>query len=609
MSSSSFVETMGAIPFGNVDEDFAPDMQVLACVSPTTASGSGLASSVPARRPKCQPLPQKGSAKRAKKVQQLKKHCSDEAVLSEESGGEEPGQDAQEQLCRGPGVLQDLFKWPFTYLLKLQENNLADQFLANLKQGIDLETDYSGAGTMEAVADTMNGLARHTEFFIDEQPLQPEQGCKTLRSCDNNDLCQHVLRSAVGVAAPMCVFNDITDRLDSDTLNTMRNVEAEHQKQMDALFAPHQLSASMTLKEAKTVDNELPKKMNNVVSAMMTAMITIMTATTFDLAKTVFCSKHDRLCPLISRQRRPGALTVWAGGVSCLDWTAMGKRSAWSGEGCIATLIWLFYALARKPHVLIIECTPNFDMKFVKRILEPVYNVMYRKLCPTMLGVPSRRLRIWAVCVLAEGIKLQYRFDSDKFDEMFFQKLTTDSSVFLSSHDDDREKVKQAMALRNKMPETDFGGIAWPLTRVMNVGPALRLKGYTYIKNNSIRCSSSSTILCDWNQNPDEICAMGINVAPPLLRCSNLAALQINGTSRVDDDPLIVLAKEHMTIMGWPPHADSPVHHSFQHLVDKLSHKQIKSLMGNAMHMQVAGATLMYVLSAVTFQEPAVNHA
>lgn len=512
-----------------------------------------------------------------------------------------PGRQRVRSTAAPEAPLEALFEWPADYMQTLLRSPYGETLMAHMQAGVELETDYSGAGSVENVAVSINFAA---EFFCGIVEPGVRSGFRTLRSSDVDSVCQHILRCSRGSGDSRCIFGDIRDRAPREVLDHLETLEQQFSSLAKAVSPTGPVADASAPPQQSIAD---------LIKEMLGAMVVYLRTHDFDLSARQWCSQHDRLCPLppspakqtgsaAGAAEQPRPLRVWAGGVSCLDWSTMGKRSGWSGDGCIASLIWFFHILAARPHVVIIECTPLFDVGFVQDILRPHYTVMTTKLCPTMLGSPSRRLRSWTVCVLTEEVKVAYPFGGNIFEQFFFRDVLVDPAECLTATTTERNEIKRGMARRRKMPLDDYGE-PWPCRSVMSQGARMRLSGYQMIVN-SARCRGASTVVIDVNQNPEIACCLGVDEFPVLLRHSNLLVLQLRGAPLPEDDPLSVTAEEHLTIMGWPPPGckSAWVKHAFQHLVPKLAEKQVKALAGNGMHLHVIGAVLFYIISACSLK-------
>ena len=469
-------------------------------------------------------------------------------VAGESLGTPSTASRAAAPLRHGPADAELLFRWPADYFAALKARGLEDIVWLNLKNGIDLETDYSGAGSVENAAGSIGDYATSISPFGD-----PIRGLNTLRSCDHNNMCQHVLRSSVGVASYACVFRDIRERVPTRILAQLEAVVAAHEELCSHALAQPCVKAiepSSGPSCEKVCSQATPNKPDAALRSLE-----------LDLWALQWCTKHDKLCSL-TPERNPDSLLVWVGGLSCLDCSSMGKRSAWNGDGCIRYLIWLFHVLAARPHV-VIECTPLFDIAFVCTILEPMYFVMAMKLCPAMLGAPCRRLRLWIVCVLVGEVDVSYRLDSQEFADIFLSKAARVSGGALAGHRGGEERHKGDHSCGEADAPDDLGK-PWPTADLLPKGAQIRLRGYQMIHRETKKCQQCSTMLVDVNQNPDKVCSIGIDEVHFLSRRSKLLALRCRGVPLPDNDPVLITPQEHLAIMGWPPHEGTLVRHALR---------------------------------------------
>lgn len=439
---------------------------------------------------------------------------------------------------------------------------------------------------MENVADTLNNA-----FFSDNDG----RGFRTLRACDCDRICQRILLASGGgdEAGPrcQCVFTDIRGHIPEQILKKFEEVQKRYAKKLPG--------RNPGCSGAKTAKPDA-QAMKATTDALMRDLIQVLQSEQFSYerdSKLCWCLKHDRLCPLVIPTKE-GCLVIWAGGVSCLDWSTVGLRNGWAGDGCVANMAWFACILACKPHVVIIECTPHYSMTHVRMILEPTYTVMNTKLCPTMFGVPSRRVRSWSVCTLNSAVDVAFPFGGEKFQDLFFRELSVDPACYFTGTQEQREQFKVQLAKRNKTP---CSGQHLPLAQILPMGSWLRMHGYRLLAQ-KLKYANSNSLLFDRNQDPLRVTCLASDVCPTLLRKSNLLALRVAGQDMPDNDPMIILPAEHLTVMGWPPIEGTQVLHAFRHLVPKLSASALRAITGNMMHMKVAGVAMLYIMAACTLK-------
>ena len=78
------------------------------------------------------------------------------------------------------------------------------------------------------------------------------------------------------------------------------------------------------------------------------------------------CARHKQMCPLLGHpcpQDPVGQTVGLVAGMSCFDWSRMGKRKDWLGESTTVLVQFLHEFLRLRPHWAVFECVPQFDEK------------------------------------------------------------------------------------------------------------------------------------------------------------------------------------------------------------------------------------------------------
>ena len=203
------------------------------------------------------------------------------------------------------------------------------------------------------------------------------------------------------------------------------------------------------------------------------------------------------------------------------------------------------------PAIIVQECTPLFDISIMKEILEPAgYNVQHRCVCPTQLGWPGRRKRLWSVSFRADTWQPKFEMASELFERVFFSKVNCSAEVFLTASCDERASITRAAATSRKLPDTQPGGEEWPLEYSMGPGSVSRLEGYKMLAA-SQDTPAVELAVANVKQNPDVVRSLSFNVMPTLLRESDLWVIK---SKKLGIDfgrtPVLIVPSEHLEIMG-----------------------------------------------------------
>ena len=131
-------------------------------------------------------------------------------------------------MLEGPHSLDELHKWPLEFQTRLAklDGDFMEEFWTKAGNGINLISDYSGAGCIEQAAGMIQSSVHMTpgtraasagsqapegQGVVEGNACQAKFRC--LRACDNNVKCQFVLGNHVGPLSPLHVFDDILNRV------------------------------------------------------------------------------------------------------------------------------------------------------------------------------------------------------------------------------------------------------------------------------------------------------------------------------------------------------------------------------------------------------------
>ena len=217
----------------------------------------------------------------------------------------------------------------------------------------------------------------------------------------------------------------------------------------------------------------------------------------------------------------------------------------------------------------------------------------------TSMGILASRHRRWSLW--RRSGSMACGMHDVPFGEIFFRRLDCSFAVYLRApadvlKDDVMTRAMQLMGLsREDLHPLGFA----KAESVLPPGVLGRLRAWRAfaaergVYQHSTKDTAHSSIIVDLNQNV-EWAAMGLDVCLPLLRGAEPYDL-------VSDRPLHIL--ERLLLHGFPAPglADETFakHFPFPSLLRDggLTPGQLKSLTGNGMVLQVAGAVLLYLLS------------
>lgn len=354
-----------------------------------------------------------------------------------------------------------------------------------------------------------------------------------------------------------CVFNDMTQRLPEPI-----------KKELDDLLEH--------IQDSPPEGWETPTHL-----FVQQAAIILDEAPPLDRNATQHCEKHNRPC-LVNPLGTPGATTLLVAGVSCIDYTSMGKRRGIVGEGVLPFMTLMHEVKQKKYDITIIECTPAFSQANVAQLLGPQFCVQSATFSPTDLGHPASRSRKYTVAlyrdrrIWAHGKTLTTRALLAEFG----RSMQVTGSIYLSATpaaDIHGEIAK--MAARRHMPERDGQGRRWPMRLTLPLGAERRLRSH------ELKISDPSA---DWfcyvcQSEGYGRCSPHV---PALLRKSQVWSMK---------HKRLLLPMEHARVMNMRLTAG----------LKSLTDNQVRSVAGNAMHGTALGAVLLYVFAYTECVSPA----
>lgn len=202
---------------------------------------------------------------------------------------------------------------------------------------------------------------------------------RCVRACDAAGHCLHLLTNLHDnpLDGP-CVFNDMTKRLPSalgqqlqDLLGRIRASELPGPQSESLVVGP----STRYVQEAAILLNNVPPLDPTVKS---------------------HCEKRMRPC-LGNPLSTPGATSLLIAGVSCLDYTSMGKRNGVIAKGALPFMTLAYEIKNNKYDITVIECTPAFKQNHLAYLLGLDFQVNFAWFSPCDLGHPASRTRQYIV--------------------------------------------------------------------------------------------------------------------------------------------------------------------------------------------------------------------
>ena len=317
---------------------------------------------------------------------------------------------------RGPETIEDVTGWASNFATTLLETESASTLRENLQQGLLVTTDFSGYDApRECLRVMLGALSTASGTQLPDAHV--------LRSCDFGVPQRKCLmaQSDMYDGGSSCVFCDLHDRLSE-----------EHRNWISAASPTKGMLPQEAREANRNVANFLEQQRN----------------TLFSLGSRSYCAQHNQMCPLHvlpafrdlqkkqakpdlaekaspARKRRrqccpwwqqPGSaslstlcadkepLVLNISGLVCTDYTPLGKKKGCSGSGLTepthavwsAERTWL--AVNSLEDVFFTENSSSYPVT-TKQVdpLAATHDVKHVVVCPTELGFPMRRRRVFTV--------------------------------------------------------------------------------------------------------------------------------------------------------------------------------------------------------------------
>ena len=465
----------------------------------------------------------------------------------------------------GPACLDEIWQWPTDQLEQIARRGLLGEFTMTLEQGVCLHTSYSGMGVPEQSAAMLQAAAGSTKPF------------RVHRACDFSATCRRILNSFPRTHRAHYVAKDLLDMVSIETIAEMQRVlksaKAEYQERRQAGEVKRKFVGELWAR--------VQKDMTDILSQL-------------DWSEPkARCDGHDG---------RPIEHPWWwdgfevggtelvgeVAGTVCVAWSSMGSGSGWLAASCIPFFIWLSLVVHKRPHFIIHECTPRFEIEIFQKALGTWYDIQTICLSPTDLGIPASRDRRYTVMLLKTALAPVMKLDSAEFKDMFYRRVAIPGSVFMDSlQEDDWQAYIKELASAQRLPEKDVTG-PWPLDAVLPAGMATRRAAW----NDWAAQHGVTTGLCDANHHASFIGNV-LQPVPALLQSSMIHVVSdrvFHPLEHFGPIGLPVLAKDRISagnLGGLIP----------AELLASMSTRELKSVTGNAMHAACVGLMILYVTS------------
>ena len=186
-----------------------------------------------------------------------------------------------------------------------------------------------------------------------------------------------------------------------------------------------------------------------------------------------FCRRHREFCRVAPLEnRREDLLYVHCAGVVCVDWSCRGKQRGWGGPSAAAFSQWLVERLLADEDIIIVECTPRFDVDLgLRRSLGHKYDVHPLVFSPDDLGFPLRRQRLYALLLRRGRVSAAPGQDMrELFWSLFPRQPLLPGCAFFRAPDESIDALRYHMAATRRLTPTQVDGSPWPFQALLPRG-------------------------------------------------------------------------------------------------------------------------------------------
>lgn len=322
-----------------------------------------------------------------------------------------------------------------------------------------LTTHFSGLGTAEVA---MSQVIQCLETITGEKvPLL------AWAATDEDKVCSSILCNHVGSHAPRCVFEDILDRIPAARLRQLQALQGRYLEKYQAEAL--RVHASKKAAALKTHSSDFMKEVQAILK---------LAPLNRDLE--AYCAKHKSVCRVAPPATLGGRRLLWwdISGVICRPFSKMGKQLGWLDTNALPTIIHLHQLVQLGVDVAIVECTPRLDICTIKdRILTDDFLIEPVTFCTTDLGIPARRLRMYAKITNLRTVRRALDFSLTFMSSTFFSSVVADPTLFFQASDTEVAAEMNEIAAARSIPP-HVKGKAWESRSALLVAARSRLEQF-----------------------------------------------------------------------------------------------------------------------------------
>lgn len=487
----------------------------------------------------------------------------------------------QAQLPAGPASYEEIFDWA-SFLVKSVEAYLARREV-NLQPFLDAgiakkkiirSTTYSGMGCPEQ---SMKSIKK---AFAEQFGIDIKYECYSAMDC--NPLLRHLN------PVPQHIFKDIYDLIPKKLHATLTSLQARARQ-----------------KFVKSVAKQTGRKKELLGEhglKFLLAACETLRKHTFDLSAGAHCAVHNARCPLL-RCVEGSDLLIEIGGHTCTPFSSAGKRWKYLDPQALPAVVWLFWVLAKKPHIFIDECTPLFDGRLISEVLGDHYDITSMVFSPTDMGIPTSRSRRYTYAVLKSMANGAFRVDEGFLKSVALRSCDLHGSIFFRAplqmiHDNfDRLALVRGLPARASQNSR-------PYKFCVVVIPGSRTRSQSYImkamRAGLLKDIEKNDIVVNIMQNSDFHPYLGHTI-PTLMRKSQLFSL----AKRRGMLPLEQMAAQGVPLFldaamdATSPNRESQLSSFDLDFLLSLSDGDLRHLAGNGMALSSIGTVIILALCSL----------
>lgn len=465
------------------------------------------------------------------------------------------------------------------------------RFVRNLTNRVQLDTKYSGLGS-ERIGLNWIGQAVAEELVSDRLP---PDWLEWYSCTDHGKASQKVLKATARsseMAGPKHVFKDILDR-HSDVVR----------KDLDSVEWPS--GPSPPEKKLRKVDSDGSTSgdvdsFGKALDAIFKTSEILRSAGAYKDTDTAECLCHDDAGRVVPESRRNFGLRMVSGGMTCVDFAAIGHKAGFAGKSTKPALCFMDTFVHDEIDVGILECAPGWKSDlFESRLMDS--HVMHEcepKPCPSQFGWPFPRQRFWSV-VLSKRFTLVK--DWETFSTPFHCSPSLDGHAFFADTPaavetllTEKAKSHGSAVLAGEVLNFEEHALSGSQTTYLKTFREAHAKHLCTMREKAKDIPPGMHhLICDLDHNPDGALRMSTT--------GNMIGILIHGTVWSDKVRRPMTKCEVLSVQGFPRipsvHGKAfPIPWAGM-LLGAISHDQASQLAGNGMHMHIVVLVLCWVLA------------